>query len=263
MRSKWFPATIAIGVGLVAASAYAQVPQLPAATLDHPQVMLDGKHPGGPSTFGTQNTVFVTVPDFAFTPAFSSWTYADTAGNQPMRYINVAGQTWLLAAPQLPSGALLQSLEFDFCNSQPGGGQNITLNLYGMDFQNNVTSLLGSINGAPGDGCTFHSIDLSFLAYTVDNDFKRLVLYAIFNGNADNTTTLAGAIIGYKLQVSPAGSQTFNDVAPGDFGYQFIQALAASGITGGCGGGNFCPNGFLTRAQMAVFLAKALGLSYN
>jgi Tol biopolymer transport system component len=37
----------------------------------------------------------------------------------------------------------------------------------------------------------------------------------------------------------------------------FVERLAADGITGGCGGGNFCPNDPVTRAQMAVFLVSA------
>jgi hypothetical protein len=39
-----------------------------------------------------------------------------------------------------------------------------------------------------------------------------------------------------------------------------INRLAASGITAGCGGTRFCPNGLVTRAQMASFLTRALGL---
>jgi hypothetical protein len=42
-----------------------------------------------------------------------------------------------------------------------------------------------------------------------------------------------------------------------------VEAIWASGLTGGCGGGNFCPNNPVTRGQMAVFLAKALGLSWS
>ncbi len=45
--------------------------------------------------------------------------------------------------------------------------------------------------------------------------------------------------------------------------FQFIEALAESGITAGCGNGNFCPDAALTRGQMAVFLAKALGLHWG
>jgi hypothetical protein len=45
--------------------------------------------------------------------------------------------------------------------------------------------------------------------------------------------------------------------------FQFIEALAASRITSGCGGGNFCPDAPVTRGQMAVFLARALGLNFQ
>ena len=37
----------------------------------------------------------------------------------------------------------------------------------------------------------------------------------------------------------------------------WIEELAGLGITGGCGGGNYCPHSPVTRAQMAVFLLKA------
>ena len=36
--------------------------------------------------------------------------------------------------------------------------------------------------------------------------------------------------------------------------------LAASGITAGCAADRFCPNGVVTRAQMATFLARAFDL---
>jgi hypothetical protein len=38
----------------------------------------------------------------------------------------------------------------------------------------------------------------------------------------------------------------------------WIEELADLGITGGCGGGNYCPNNTVTRGQMAVFLLKTL-----
>jgi hypothetical protein len=54
----------------------------------------------------------------------------------------------------------------------------------------------------------------------------------------------------------PATGQVFTDVPAGAFGAAWIERLAAEGITAGCGGSFFCPNGFVTRAQMAVFLLK-------
>jgi hypothetical protein len=52
----------------------------------------------------------------------------------------------------------------------------------------------------------------------------------------------------------------FPDVpCPSQFA-NWIEQLAAEGITGGCGGGNYCPNDPNTRGQMAVFLVKTFSL---
>ena len=49
---------------------------------------------------------------------------------------------------------------------------------------------------------------------------------------------------------------SFPDVPTTHPFYSFIENLLHSGITGGCGAGNYCPSGTVTRAQMAVFLLK-------
>jgi len=68
----------------------------------------------------------------------------------------------------------------------------------------------------------------------------------------------------YYRQVSPApGTATFNDVPTNHPFFQFIEAIAAAGITAGCGGGNFCPDQPITRKQEAAFIAKALGLYWQ
>ena len=56
----------------------------------------------------------------------------------------------------------------------------------------------------------------------------------------------------------PATGIVFADVHAGDFAADWIEELASLGVTGGCGGGNFCPGAPVTRAQMAVFLLKTL-----
>ena len=57
--------------------------------------------------------------------------------------------------------------------------------------------------------------------------------------------------------VPPPCTGTFPDVpCPSTFA-DWIEALAAEGITGGCGGGNYCPTTPVRRDQMAVFLMKA------
>jgi nitrogen fixation protein len=57
--------------------------------------------------------------------------------------------------------------------------------------------------------------------------------------------------------VPPPCTGVFPDVPCSSNFAKWIEALAASGITGGCGGGNYCPTNAVTRQQMAVFLLKA------
>ena len=69
--------------------------------------------------------------------------------------------------------------------------------------------------------------------------------------------------VNWHRQVSPAPSTaTFGDVPTSHPFFQFVEALVKAGVTAGCGGGNYCPDAPLTRGQMAVFLAKALGLQW-
>lgn len=54
-------------------------------------------------------------------------------------------------------------------------------------------------------------------------------------------------------------TQRFLDVPPSNIFYNFIDRMAALGITLGCGGGNYCPSGYVTREQMVTFLERAVG----
>jgi hypothetical protein len=58
----------------------------------------------------------------------------------------------------------------------------------------------------------------------------------------------------------PAATGVFTDVPTTNGFAPWIEALAAEGITGGCGGGKFCPKTTVNREQMAVFLVAAFNL---
>lgn len=74
-------------------------------------------------------------------------------------------------------------------------------------------------------------------------------------------------VIGTALAlVVPAGAvfavtQTFSDVPPSHPFFKDVEAIAAVGVTTGCGGGKYCPDDEVTRGQMAAFLNRlgALG----
>jgi hypothetical protein len=60
--------------------------------------------------------------------------------------------------------------------------------------------------------------------------------------------------------VPPACAGVFTDVPCPSFFADWIERLAAEQITGGCGGGNYCPLSNNTRGQMAVFIVKTFKL---
>jgi S-layer homology domain len=72
------------------------------------------------------------------------------------------------------------------------------------------------------------------------------------------TLTLAQALGAFQPPACVPGQEMFNDVPASSPFCPFIEELSRRGITGGCGGGNFCPGDPVTRAQMAVFLVKGI-----
>lgn len=60
--------------------------------------------------------------------------------------------------------------------------------------------------------------------------------------------------------VPPECAGEFGDVPCSSPFADWIEALVEREITAGCGGGNYCPASPVSRAQMAVFLAKAFDL---
>jgi streptogramin lyase len=120
---------------------------------------------------------------------------------------------------------------------------------------------------------TLHIGD-SFLDVPRSNQFYRLIENLFHHGVTggcgggnycpDGTVTraqmavfLLKAKFGVNHVPPPATGTVFNDVQAGDFAAAWIEQLAGFQITGGCGGGNYCPSNPVTRAQMAVFLLKS------
>ena len=64
--------------------------------------------------------------------------------------------------------------------------------------------------------------------------------------------------------VTTAIEMTLTAFFPDMFDSPYIQDIAwlqMAGVTNGCGGGNYCPDAFVTRGQMAAFLVRALQLT--
>jgi uncharacterized delta-60 repeat protein len=74
---------------------------------------------------------------------------------------------------------------------------------------------------------------------------------------AEMAVLLERGMRGSDFRPPAAKGNVFMDVAATDFAASYIEQLSLDGVTGGCGGGKYCPTSTVTRAQMAVFLLRA------
>jgi hypothetical protein len=163
----------------------------------------------------------------------------------------------------LPAGAQLVGLQLEACDTNATGHVNATLFRRTSPAGGNTSVGSVTTGDAPTPGCVFVGSASNLPAGEFVNNATSSYFIRAELSATNNTTTLGAVRVFYRLRVSPApGSATFGDVPTSNPFFAFVEALVASGITGGCGGGNFCPDSPLTRGQMAVFLATALGLHF-
>lgn len=204
--------------------------------------------------WGTTAPSIRQIHAYEFVPIDSTTTYSYD-GSLSMRYRTGGSAPWFEASLSLPSGVSVLGLEVRGCDNDASN------EIYVFLISGGVNAWGGSVtSGTPG--CNWFYYDLTSAGITVDNSSQYYTVEVNLSGTGTNMQF--GAVnVYYKLNVSPApASNTFADVPTSHPFFQYVEALAASGITGGCGGGNFCPNNPLTRGQMAVFLSKALGLHF-
>ncbi len=207
--------------------------------------------------YGVDSPSIAVVSAWDMEPFESQTTWASSKLNT-YRFLTNAGV--LFGAVHVPQGASLLSFELDACDASATEGVGAS---FGRVDSTGYTQLAFVQTGdAETPGCSRFSANVTPGPETVDN-YLYTYLVSVQNATFAGETTIGAVRVVYKLQVSPAPAvATFNDVPTSDPAFQFIEALVASGITAGCGGGNYCPDAPLTRRQMAVFLAKALGLQW-
>jgi len=116
---------------------------------------------------------------------------------------------------------------------------------YQLFVPNTVIRYYADLNGANGTEATGYRLTVKLPA-------------------TDNSLRFGAVELSWARTISPApATATFSDVPTGHWAFRFVEALAAAGITSGCGGGDYCPDAPITRAEMAVYLAAALGLHWS
>lgn len=211
-----------------------------------------------PKSFGTSDYTVTTIAGVGFAPGSNGMIY--NVSGSVARAVNAIGGHFY-SALDLPAGAVIDFIGFN--NFNDGTPNVMAIHLYARDSSGNVSPLFALDNTPHTSWVTdINPVPLGIVWTGSQNNGVTLILDMEI-APSSSTQFFASVEVWWKRSVSPApATPTFGDVPASDIGFQYIEALAASGITGGCGGGNYCPDANLTRRQMAIFLAKALGLHW-
>ena len=192
---------------------------------------------------------------FDFAPVRST-VGTDVGPEVLMRHGTNTDPTELVAGVTLPSGAKIAGLEVSGCDDSDTSDLTATL-LECPDPKGACAPIAQVVtNGTPG--CDFFATTLAD-GPNINNLGNSYVLDVLLG--PDSKLRFRDVRVFYRRVLSPApATATFADVPTNDLAFRAVEALAASGITQGCGIGQFCPNQTVTRSQMAIFLARALGL---
>ncbi|HEY4230324.1 MAG TPA: S-layer homology domain-containing protein [Thermoanaerobaculia bacterium] len=223
---------------------------------------------GAPTGYGTASWSAETYVAQAFIPVDSGVTYAfdTTNGNLAIYRTNPSGSVWFEAPIHLPSGSLLEAVEFRFCDNSPSRVFQSFLSINDKNGTLTQPPLVGSTM-AENFGCINRTFTFQE-PVPIDDANQAYALEVNLGGTGtpgDDTILLCQARVYYRLRVSPAPeTATFpNDVPTDHPFFQYVEALAAAGITAGTGPGTYGVDQPLTRGQMAVFLSLALGLHFT
>ncbi len=208
--------------------------------------------PGKAQVFGTQDYNVTTIPAVTFTGG--SFNISGSVG----RYGNVNVDQHFYAPFDVPTGAVIDYIGLN--NLNDGTPSAITVTLLYRQADGSV-QILNTIPSQPHTNWQTDKNPSPFgETFLTGHDIAKILDVEI--PPSPNLQFFGWVEVWWKRSVHVPTLVSFNDVPPSDPAYIFIEALASSGITAGCGGGNYCPDSSLTRRQMAVFLAKALGLHW-
>ena len=213
----------------------------------------------GEQDYGTSSDVVYTAfaHDFGLFQGTAAAMNGVTAG-----LVCGTGSCGWLGGAQLPSGVQILGVELSACDGD--AAQQVQFALFRSPKVPAGPTVLVGFTGTgttATPGCTTFTATLA-TPHTVDNSANVYIMDVVESPGTNIEWNQFR--IRYRRQVSPApATATFGtDVPTSHPFFQYVEALAASGVTSGCGAGSYCPDQAVTRGQMAVFLSKALGLHF-
>jgi len=176
---------------------------------------------------------------------------------------------YFTAPVYLPSGAVVSGVTVFYNDTDPTGYVQVYIDRYAClatEGPGSQELFSDTSSGTEGFHGGYRALPIPETVRNVDPATRRASMYAVHLGmlaSGVGDLGFGGLTVWYRRQVSPApASATFHDVPTNYWAFRHVEALAASGITTGCGSGNYCPESYVKRSEVAVYLAKALGLHW-
>jgi hypothetical protein len=261
MSSHWMMVALGSAGILLAAAAMARTPPRPVAA----DVVAESFGPG-------VQGLYIGAAEFQHLNNNSGYEI-DWFSDGYLGYTDESFIGVFVAPLTLPVGAEITMICTYFLDTAPVGKVSTYLDavkMTGAGQAPGVVPVVGPIEFDTDQGYEFTCAEPSYTYRNIvdvdGDDAGDIVVYRLrveMTETGEGRLALGGVGVGWRRQVSPApDAATFPDVPTGHPFFQFVEALAASGITAGYGNGNYGVNDPITRGQMAVFLSKALGLHW-
>lgn len=217
-------------------------------------------------TYGIEDATVLRIPVAGFYPISSDQGFrlnTLTFGMECTVSDPFSGQCVFIAPVQLPAGATIVAFEMEACDEDLTAGSSIEGILLRCTGPSGVCDRFPAEGALAEIGCHYTYVPLTSFGLSVNNFNDNYLFAYIYPPSSSGYLLFHSVLVYYRLQLSPPpDTATFSDVPVGDLRRQYVEALAAAGISAGCGGGKYCPDDPVTRGQLAVFLARALGLHF-
>lgn len=270
MRPKHVPAAVLM-IALTGVANAAD--RLPAPVAAVPQIDQQA-WAAGLREFGATSLSTMQIPAAAFRAEYSAGKFSWIA-NGYFGPDSDSGSGYLWAPVILPSGAKVCWMNAFVQDASASA--DISVYLYrttgGAGSSPNVELLASTqSSGSAGYGYVQAAVAPDYIGQPACHTISNYA-YSDANGGQyfvevyfGDTAGLAirGVELRWQRQISPApATATFTDMPTTHWAFQAVEALKASGITTGTSSTTFSPDQSVTRAQMALFLARALGLHWE
>jgi hypothetical protein len=230
-----------------------------------PRGSLQGR-PAPTSAWGSQQGA-TWIAASQFTVRLSSTSPVLTyAGNFFFNSPGSAAPVRYYAQLQVEPGVLISHLTCVYNDSSAVNNITFVWWNYMTDISTGTTTVSSldsfTTSGTPGVGFNFLTPPSPVTMSTYDG--SSLLTNHHISADIASDTSFAGCWAFWNRQVAPGpATATFSDVPTSSPWFQYVEALVDTNVTGGCAPGLYCPNDPITRGQMSVFLARALGMGFQ